>query len=118
MTRQCCAHVEGTHITCARFESLPRSDGTLTDICLLLVTVELEIARFSHDIDAGLPWILLSLLVDAARVGVHLLRLQVYVRTDQVRVAVCVLQIRLLQVQQGVDFFYELGAHSSACDLS
>ena len=94
-----------------RLKIIPSMRGKLAYLSLIIVRVEVEEAFLSHDIDTGLPRVLLRLVIHTAAECVHLLRFQVHMQADKVRVASSILQVRLSHVQESVDLFDELGAH-------
>ena len=90
----------GATLACVRrFEIIPSMRGELCHLSLIIVRVEVEEAFLSHDIDAGLTRVPLGLVIHAATESVHLLRLQVHMQADKVRVACSILQVRLAHVQ-------------------
>ena len=77
-----------------------------------LVSIGVQVkCRLKEHINAGFLRLRVSLRLDTAGVGVHELGLQVHLLADEIRVARGVSYIRLIHVQQLVDFLYELGAH-------
>ena len=97
---------------------VPSVRSDLTDLRLVVVRVQIEVAILSHDVNAGLLWVFLSVLVDASAKCFDLLRLKVDVQADEVRVARGVGQIGLAHVEQSIDLLHEFGAHLPRCYLS
>ena len=81
-----------------RLQIIPSMSGKLADLGLVIVRVEVEEASLRHNVDTCLTRVILGLMIHAAAESVHLLRLQVDMQANEVRVASSILQIRLAHV--------------------
>ena len=91
---------DGTNIgaSITRLQVGPGGDGHLACVSLILLGVEVEVARLRHNIDTGLARICLRLLLDTSTVGVNLLRFKIDLLADQVRITGRVGKCRLIRL--------------------
>ena len=85
MASQNCAHI--WLLSCAVvLELCPGVDGDLTRVCLVFRGVEVEVAWLADDVNARLGGVSFRLVPRTAAKSVDLLRFNVYLLADKVRI--------------------------------